>query len=99
MLKLGARAVQDEPVELVLSGRKFFRQDSVNQINGVSVHQAMIISIVKGYALAFLVSGKDQKAVDEAAKALDTLKFTDSPPSPKPSGATSQSEFESPRLP
>lgn len=85
MLKLGSKVVQDEPVELVFSGRKFFRLDSVTQANGVSVNQAMIIGIIKGYALAFVITAKDQQAVDEAAKAIDTLKFTDPlTSSPKP---------------
>jgi hypothetical protein len=79
MLKLGAKDLH-EPVELVLSGHQFFRQDYLTPMEGVPIHQALIIGIFKGYALAFSLTGKDQKTVDEAAKALDTLKFSDSPP-------------------
>lgn len=98
MLKLGAPPV-GEAVEMVLSGRKFFRQDYLAQAGGLSIHQATIISIVKGFALGFILSGKDQKVIDEAAKALDSLKFTDPPlkSSPKSAGTTSPTKSKSRR--
>ena len=80
MIKTGVVPVQDEPAELLLSGRKFFRQDSRVQVNGLSINQAIIITVIKGYALAFILSGKDQLTVDEMAKAVSTLKFAASPP-------------------
>jgi hypothetical protein len=100
MLKLGAQPVQDEPVALVLSGRKFFRQDYVTEVNGLSLRQVTIITIVKGFALGFILTGKDQKFVDETAKALVTLKFTDPPlASPKPTVTKSRTKTKSRRRP
>lgn len=79
MIKTGVVPIQDEPTELVLSGRKFFRQDSRMQINGMSIQQAIVITVIKGYALAFILSGKDQQSIDEMAAAAGTLKFAPSP--------------------
>jgi hypothetical protein len=101
MLKLGAQPVQDEPDALVLSGRKFFRQDYVTEVGGLAVRQTTIITIIKGFALGFIMTGKDPQVVNEAAKALDTLKFNDSPvaSSPKPTGTTSRTKTKSRRRP
>lgn len=94
MIKTGMVPVNDEPVELTLAGRKFFRQDSRMQINGVSVEQTIIITVSKGFAIAFILSGKDQSAINEMVNAVGTLKFAGSPSSstkpssskPKPRG-------------
>ena len=48
------------------------------QVDGMSFQQAMIISILKGYALAFILTGKDQQTI-EMVKAVGTLKFLPSP--------------------
>lgn len=79
MIKTGVEPIHDEPVELVLSGRKFFRQDSRMQVNGLWIQQAIIITVIKGYALAFILSGKDQQSINEMAAAVGTLKFVPSP--------------------
>ena len=83
MIKTGLVPVLDEPTQLLLSRHKFFRQDSRMQVNGMSVHQTIIITVIKGYALAFILSGKDQLMIDEMAKVVSTLKFVNSP-SPAP---------------
>jgi len=79
MIKTGVIPIQDEPAAVMLSGCKFFRQDSRIQVNGTSVQQAIVMTVINGYALAFILSGKDQQSVDELVEALGTLKF-DTPP-------------------
>lgn len=79
MIKGGAVPLTDEPAELTLAGRKFFRQDSRLEINGVSVAQSIIITIEKGFALAFIMSGKDQPSIDAMVETVQTLRFTGSP--------------------
>jgi len=89
MIKTGLVPVNDEPAELTIAGRKFFRQDSRMQMNGVSVEQTIIITVSKGFAIAFILSGKDQPSIDAMIKAVGTLKFADSPStsSTKPSSS------------
>ena len=79
MIKTGVVPVQDEPTELLLSGRKFFRQDSRMQVNGMAIQQAIIITVSNGYGLAFILSGQDQQTIDALAKAVGTLEFVPSP--------------------
>lgn len=81
MIKLGSQPTR-EPVELVLSGRKFYRQDAVMDVNGVAIQQATVVGVEKGFALAFVISGKDLKTVEDAAKSLNTLKFFGPPTIP-----------------
>jgi hypothetical protein len=79
MMKMGGKPVQSEPVELQVSGRQFFRQDYQLELNGVSYQYAVVLTISKGYALAFSFSAEDQKGVDDLAKTLETLIFSSSP--------------------
>ncbi len=76
MIKTGVVPVQDEPLELTVSGRKFFRQDAIIEMKGVTVRQAILISVNKGFALAFILSGKDEEAIDEMLSAFNTVKFS-----------------------
>ncbi|MBC8028705.1 MAG: hypothetical protein H7Z16_01225 [Pyrinomonadaceae bacterium] len=79
MIKTGVLPVNDEPAPLMLGGRKFFRQDSRMQINGMSLDQSIIITVNQGFAIAFILSGKDRPSIDEMFKAVGTLKFVASP--------------------
>ncbi|HWN08801.1 MAG TPA: hypothetical protein VNO50_05910 [Pyrinomonadaceae bacterium] len=86
MLKTGVVPV-GEPVELTLAGRNFFRQDSRMEISGTSIEQTIIITVTQGFALAFILSGKDQASMNEMIKAVATLKFDSTlPTSKKPIG-------------
>lgn len=79
MLKTGAQVLNAEPVEVVFSGRKFFRDDYSLEVNGVHLTQATLVHITRGYALAFSFLGEDQKSVDEMVKTMETFKFTVAP--------------------
>ena len=80
MIKQGFESIREEPIQLVLAGYKFFRQDSRMQVGGMTIQQAVIITVINGYALAFILSGKEPQSIDEMANALSTLKFEDVPP-------------------
>lgn len=89
MIKTGVMPINDVPIELTLAGRKFFRQDSRAQLSGASIEQSIIITIDKGFALAFILSGKDRSSIDEMFDAVKTLKFAGPPSlSPKPTPNT-----------
>jgi hypothetical protein len=89
MIKSGVVPINDEPIALTLAGRKFFRQDSRMQVSGASIQQSIIITVDKGFAIAFILSASDQPAIDEMFKAVRTLKFATSPSiSPKKSPGT-----------
>jgi hypothetical protein len=94
MIKTGVLPVNDEPAPLMLDGRKFFRQDSRMQVNGVSFDQSIIITVNQGFAIAFILSGKDQPSIDEMFKAVGTLKYVASssiaPKKPARSSPTSK---------
>lgn len=91
MIKTGVVPVNDEPAEFMFDGRKFFRQDSRIEISGLAIQQTIFITVSKGFALAFILSGKDQSAIDQLVQAVKTLKFAKSPaPSPKKPAGTSK---------
>ena len=74
MIKTGVAPV-NEPVELTLGGRKFFRQDFRMDVVGTSISQTIILTVTQGFALAFILSGKDEASMAEMGKAVATLKF------------------------
>jgi len=76
MKRTGAQILSDEPKELTLAGKQFFRDDFVVDINGVKITQNYYAHVMKGYALVFLFMGENQKTVDEMAKSMDTLEAT-----------------------
>lgn len=77
MIKTGVTPINDQPLELTLAGRKFYRQDSRMEVSGVSLTQSIIITVTKGFALAIIVSAKDQVSLDEVNKTVATLKFAE----------------------
>lgn len=79
MIKTGLIPINDEPIELTLAGRKFYRQDSRMDLAGVAVEQSIIITVTRGFALAFILSGKDQASISELTRAVATLKFSEPP--------------------
>ena len=72
-LKEGAQPLLDEPVEFRVNEFQFFRDDYRREVNGVSMRQAIFVTVKKGYAVAFSFSGEDQKSVDEMAQAMKTI--------------------------
>lgn len=73
--KAGAKFIQEQPVELDLAGRRFFRQDYRNEINGTSLRQAYFITIQNGYALVFVYTDSDDTRLEEMMKSLNTIAF------------------------
>lgn len=72
-----------------------FRDDYIQETNGVKVFQAHFASIVKGYAILLIFMGPDEKSVDEMAKSMETFAIAapvsrgvttvmGPPPKPKP---------------
>ena len=74
MIKTGVIPINDEPAELMLAGRKFFRQDSRMEAMGVTMQQTIMITVTKGFALAFILSGKDQSSIDQSVQGVKTLR-------------------------
>ena len=72
-LKEGAQPLLNEPVEFLVNGFQFFRDDYRREVNGVSMRQAIFVTVKNGYALAFSFTGEDQKSVDEMAQAMKTI--------------------------
>jgi hypothetical protein len=97
MIKQGFESIREEPIQLVLAGRKFFRQDSRMQVGGMTIQQAIIITVINGYALAFILTGNEQQSIDGMANAVSTLKFDDVPPIRR--GVTTVLGHESPSSP
>lgn len=81
--KMGARFFENEPLELTVAGRKFFQHDMVTPVQEITVHQKLAVTIVDGFALVFMMTGKDEPTTAAAMKSLQTLKFNNPPP-PKP---------------
>lgn len=76
MMKFGLRPLQQEPVAVVFSDRKFFRQDCEQTVNGQSVRLTFLVSVHKGFALAFTFNAVTEKEVDEMIKTMESLKFS-----------------------
>ncbi|SRR6266705_772374 len=75
LTRMGCQTVQKEPVEIIISGRQFFRQDFRTPVRDIYVQQAMIVNVTKGYALAFgFTVGPDQN-IEDIVKTMDSLKF------------------------
>ncbi|HKU75568.1 MAG TPA: hypothetical protein VJR02_16770 [Pyrinomonadaceae bacterium] len=72
-MKEGAQPLLNEPVEFRVNGFQFFRDDYSREVDGVSMRQAIFVTVKKGYALAFSFTGEDQKSVDEMAQAMNTI--------------------------
>jgi hypothetical protein len=76
LTKMGAQPLQAEPIEVVLAGHKFFRQDFESLVEGKPVHTSMLVNVTKGWTLAFIFTAADRPQVDEMIKTLETLKFS-----------------------
>jgi hypothetical protein len=75
LTKMGCQVVQKEPVEMIISGRQFFRLDFRTPVRDIYVQQVMIAHVTKGYALAFgFTVGPDQN-IEDIVKTVDSLKF------------------------
>lgn len=72
-LKQGAQPLLNQPVEFRVAGFQFFRDDYSREVDGVSMRQAIFVTVQKGYALGFSFTGEDQKSVEEMAKAMETI--------------------------
>ena len=93
--KAGTQFLLQEPVECRFAGSQFFRDDYMQEVNGVRVVLAYFAHIVNGYALVFIFIGQDQKSVDEMTSAMET--FSLAPPIRK--GVTTKIDPAPPRKP
>jgi hypothetical protein len=75
MTKMGGEFTETEPVEIAVSGHHFFRQDGEMKVNGRPVFQTMIVTVAKGYALAFIFASGHRESVETMIKTIDSLKF------------------------
>jgi len=80
--KMGCLFPQETPVGVVLAGRQFFRLDVDTPAAGILVHQAMIVTIAKGYALSFAFSVGPEQKLEDIVKTIDSLKFYEVRPHP-----------------
>jgi hypothetical protein len=78
MRKLGLQPLQETPTPVVYSGRKFFRQDFEQTVEGMTIQLTFLVIIERGYALAFIFTGLERKGVDATLKTMDSLSFTSS---------------------
>ena len=60
-------------MEFRVAGFQFFRDDYSREVKGVSMRQAIFVTVQKGYALEFSFTVEDQKSVEEMAKAMETI--------------------------
>jgi hypothetical protein len=79
MTKNGSESMGEGPIELVFSGAHFFRQDYRTQTNAGAAHQAMIVTVLKEHALAFIFTAQDEKGLDEQISTLGSFKFRVAP--------------------
>ncbi len=83
LAKTGGEFVQEQPVETVIGGRKFFRLDYRTTVNNFPVHQALVVSYDRGYVLTFIFTATNTADLDNMLLSLKTIAF-DSPSSTKP---------------
>lgn len=69
----GGQVPVEEPKEYSFGGSQFFRDNYTTEVHGVTVVQSHFVLVTKGYALAFIFMGPDQKSVDEMATAMETF--------------------------
>jgi hypothetical protein len=75
LTKAGGQFIQEQPDEIRVAGRQFFRQDYRMTVNNVSLQQALIVGFDTGYVLAFIFTSRDQAGVEEMLKSLKTVTF------------------------
>jgi hypothetical protein len=75
LTKTGSQFIQEQPVEMKIGARQFFRQDYRTPINNVVVQQALVIGYERGYVLVFIFSSTDPAEVEEMLASLKTLTF------------------------
>jgi hypothetical protein len=78
LAKTGAQFTQIEPIEMKLAGRTFFRRDHVTSVNGLPIHQTMVVGGEKGYVLVFIFTSTERAQVEETLKTLTSLAFKSS---------------------
>lgn len=72
-LKRGVQSVLKEPLEVSIAGTQYFRDNYTGEVNGVSMKQAIFVTVKKGYAVIFSFTGEDEKSVDEMVKTINTI--------------------------
>ncbi len=65
-----------EPTNVTLGGKVFSRMDaSMDLLNGISLYQAYISTVLNGYALIFVLDAGKPDRLDDLFQTLNTLKF------------------------
>jgi hypothetical protein len=69
---------QGEPTELTAGGQTFYRQNTVLTVHSKQVYEAIVTTIVKEHALAFIFIGMSDEGRASLVKTLDTVHFENS---------------------
>jgi hypothetical protein len=69
----GVRAVREELLPFRVGDLEFLRDDYSGEIAGITIREALFVSVKKGYALIFSFTGGDEKSVEEMVKTMNTL--------------------------
>jgi hypothetical protein len=67
------RAVREELLPFRVGDLEFLRDDYSGEIAGITIKEALFVSVKKGYALIFSFTGGDEKSVEEMVKTMNTL--------------------------
>ena len=71
---------QGEPTELNVSGQMFYRQNAILTVRSKQVYEAIVTTIVKEHALAFIFISTSDTSRNELVKTLETARFQNSRP-------------------
>jgi hypothetical protein len=69
---------QGEPTELIVAGQTFYRQDALLTVRSKQVYEAIVTTIAKEHALAFIFVGMSEEGRASLVKTLDTVHFENS---------------------
>jgi hypothetical protein len=73
--RIGATFKTERPIEVLIAGRQFYRQDVILDLRIAVVHQAAFLTISRGYVLAFAFQSDDEQQLKQIIKSMDTLSF------------------------
>jgi hypothetical protein len=69
---------QGEPTELTAGGQTFYKQNVLLTVHSKQVYEAIVTTIVKEHALAFIFIGMSEEGRASLVKTLDTVHFENS---------------------
>ena len=67
--------LQGEPVELSVAGQVFYRRNALLHIHSKIVYEAIVVTILKEHALAFVFVAGSEDARTSLVKTLETVRF------------------------